>query len=902
MKLNQLLAFSLLFCLCFIGCRDDEYFSDEIEIPIDTGIIVEGNLNGLIVNESNQPISQVLIEVMGRSTLTDDNGFFRLAGINLDNNGSLVTISKEGYFKSYKFAYAEPGKNSYIRHVLPEGGSAAFPNATGMTIGLNGGAELTIAANSVTQLDGSPYNGRVQVRLFYYDPTDSNLASFMPGDLRGTNSNGDLVQLVTYGMMAVELETESGEPLQLTESLPATLRFPIPDNFPVQDSIPMWHLNEDTGHWIEEGISVRQGNFMVAEVTHFSFWNCDAPFPLIELSGTLVDKNGTPISNQLISITTDNMLTGTGHTNENGHFRGKVPQGRNLQLNLNVCENDASSVDLGSFDIDTDLEEVSIDINSQITVRTRLVDCMMGQSITGYAIIRTDISIEVVVTDEDGFISYKLLTCNEGEGTIRGVNIESGGSSEIVKFSLSTSEANLEDLTVCETEAEIGSIDYSLGGETIRLQDGKAIIIDETYLYIYGENPGTEPEKEFVELMFLMRGASHTPLGEGFLIQSSIGGYNENERYLKLSLNPSILDDIPTTLVQDAGDELIGFISNDILELALKLEITQKINTGAIAGIRWLDLNQDGIQQTDEPVSTNLTEFKAVNKNPNQERIRYYQGMPVDADGSYMIHGLVPNEEYKLTWGTGIENIDVSPANQGTEENRDSDFELNSDNIYETEYFLVGEGETIEDVGFGYIGDLSCQITPRCCPVDGMYFHIRNGVAPYTVNLISPTLVYAPMTFDQEEFEIFTMGDYGTYEIEVTDAQGNSCMRTYEHNEYLNEITGQTWIDEGDITGQFDSNDGIIEDTEINLYNDDGELISTTYADPSGRYVFRNLVGDSYRVQVVIPNEYKFIELGNPLESGENHIDPQTGFSHFINVGSWDSDIQYNLNAGFEEK
>ena len=900
MKLSKTLVTFLLITLCFSACREDEYFNEETETPIGTGVIVEGNLNGLVLNSNNNPVSNALIEVMGETTETDANGFFRFKDIPIDKDGSLVKISKEGRFDGFKFAYTEPGEDSYIKHIFPAQGGAQYPNTSGYTIPVNGGAEIIIPPNSVVYPDGSAYNDRVYVNHIWYDPSDPNLAAFMPGDLRGIADSGEPVQLVTYGMIAVELETATGEPLQISESLPATLKFPIPENFPTQDTIPMWHLNENTGYWIEEGYAVKEGNMMVAEVTHFSFWNCDAPFPLINLEGTLVNQNGSPLSNQLISITTDNMMTGTGHTNENGHFRGKVPQGRNLLLSLNVCEDDAYTIDLGSFDTDTDLEEIVIDIANKITVTTRLVDCM-DLPITGYAFIRTDISTEVVATDEDGFISYELLTCNEGEGTIQGINAVTGVSSDITNFALSNPDANLGNLTVCGTGVTSSSITFDIAGQETMITDVDVVIVDETYLYIYGEGENSAPELEYIQLMFLIEGKSHIPEGEDFLLLPLYGGFTPQGEYLDIQLNPALLADIQSTPVQNVGDPLIGALSS--ADISFNLMVTQKVNTSAIAGIRWIDLNQDGIQQPDEPVSTDLTDFKAVGRDPNQRLIRYYRGMPSDTDGSYMIHGLVPDEEYKLTWGTGIENIDVSPANQGTEEKRDSDFVLNSDNIYETEYFLVGEEETIEDVGFGYNVYMSCQITPRCCPVNGMYFHIMYGVAPYTVNLISPSLVYAPWTFNQDEFGILTEdGDYGTYEIEVTDSQGSICNRTYEHNEFLNSITGQTWIDDGDIPGQFDSNDGAIEDIEINLYNDEGALVSTTYADPNGRYLFSNFDGDSYRIQVIIPNEYEFIELGNQDEFGENHVDPQTGYSHFINVGNWDYDIVHTLNAGFREK
>ena len=92
-------------------------------------------------------------------------------------------------------------------------------------------------------------------------------------------------------MMAVELQGASGESLNIAEGSTATLTFPIPQeilgNAPAE--IPLWSFNENLGLWVEESVASLQGSNYVGEVSHFSFWNCDAPFELVELSFQLVD-------------------------------------------------------------------------------------------------------------------------------------------------------------------------------------------------------------------------------------------------------------------------------------------------------------------------------------------------------------------------------------------------------------------------------------------------------------------------------------------------------------------------------------------------------------------------------------------------------------------------------------
>ena len=898
MKTTKYFSIFLFIILCSVGCRDDEYFPEETNTPIDTGVIVEGNLNGLVVNGSNEPVADALVEVRGASMTTDENGFFRFENISLDNNGSLVTISKEGLFTGYTFAYAQPGEDSYIKHMLPPVGGAQFPTQSGSTFPLNDGAEVTIPAFSATNTNGAPYNGRVFVKTRYYDPTDPHLVLSMPGDLRGLNESGDAVQLLTYGMMGLEITSETGEPLLLKESLPATLRFPIPAGYTVQDTIPMWHLDEDTGYWIEEGFAVQDGDFMVAEVTHFSFWNCDAPFPVIELQGQLTDLNGSPLANQAVTIRTDDMMTGTGHTNENGHFRGKVPQGLDLTLSINTCDDQTETENIGSFDVDTNLGAIEISNSNDISISGQLVDCS-GVGVQGYVIIETETSFDIFATDINGNFDNSISLCAGTQApTIKGVSLDCVLSSEEQIFETNF-EVNFEEIEICNPNGTQEYLEYSLlGGEPTTVSSLEVTIVDGTHVHIFGESD--EDSANFIKLFYPMN-------DPGNVVFFQIQGFNEDgNRHLRTySIGNENFTEFRPKIVTKTGDMITARMDNNDITLEMNIIVDEEVQSGKITGNVWNDQNRDGIRDIDEIGINGRNIGIALSVNSSNESF-YNKGyadifnhFPVD--GKFTIEWLVPGYEFSVNYSNYFE---VSPADQGNDDSIDSDF-IQQGNNFITESFFINEGETISDIGLGLIIDMTCQVNPRCCPVDGMLFHIRNGTPPFTVNITSPTIAHDPMEFESEEFEFFT-SEFGTYDIVVTDAIVNTCTSTYEHNEFLNALNGKVWNDTGDIPDKFDQNDSTVFDDDfvlqVNLYNDEGSIVQTSFSDSFGRFQFQNFQGDIYRIQVILPTEYEFIALGSASDSNDNHIDPNTGFSHFIAIGDHDADIFHSYNIGIREK
>jgi len=98
--------------------------------------------------------------------------------------------------------------------------------------------------------DGEPYQGQVEVFQHFAYPTALRTFELMPRSLFAQTENNDARTLETFGMVAVELRTPSGEPLNIPEDQPAEIEFNI-DNSQLNtapENIELWYFDEEFGY------------------------------------------------------------------------------------------------------------------------------------------------------------------------------------------------------------------------------------------------------------------------------------------------------------------------------------------------------------------------------------------------------------------------------------------------------------------------------------------------------------------------------------------------------------------------------------------------------------------------------------------------------------------------------
>jgi len=459
-------ALSILFVALFIlqGCQR------EIDSPaggtgpgVNDAIRVTGGVNGIVVDENNQPVSGVTVTSGTASTTTDRYGAFRFSNISLSKANGTVKVTRPGYFTAYRSFISVEGRINNVRiKLIPKTPGGSFASSAGGTVTIAGGGKLVIPADAVTDASGGAYSGMVNVAMAWIDPSSADLPYILMGDLRGITTTGEERGLSTYGMMGVELTGGAGQPLKIASGKTAELTFPIPSS--LQGSAPatidLWYFDEATARWKQEGTATKSGTNYIANVTHFSFWNCDAPFPLIDLCMNLKDPSGNPLINVQVRIKrVVNNTYGYGRTDSLGNLCGKVPKDEALVLEvLDICNTVVFSQNIGPFSANTTLPPITVNIPpaNSLIITGSVTNCASANVTTGAAIIYIAGGHHYTIPVTNGAFSFNLLRCNNTSVinfTVIGVDYSVSQQSAPVTGSAVAGTVNVGSLQACGTSS-----------------------------------------------------------------------------------------------------------------------------------------------------------------------------------------------------------------------------------------------------------------------------------------------------------------------------------------------------------------------------------------------------------------------------------------------------------------
>ena len=412
--------------------------------PAVTNIVA--TLFGEVYDENGTAILNANVTLDGINTSTDEKGRFVFKDLTMNKLGTYVEVNKTGFFTGSNRFFPEPGSVNYVKVTLLDRTNIGnFRAADGGQINSAEGISIDFPANSVINNSGDLYQGNVEVAARWIDPTADNLQEIMPGGLQGIISGGaqgngtalEEVALASFGMMAVELEGSNGEALNLGNNKKATLSFPIPaellGNAPSE--IPLWYFNESLGLWVAEGSATLVDDKYIGQVSHFSFWNCDAPFDVTKVCGTIVNVNGTPLANARIKIKV--LSSGelrTGWTNSNGEFSGKIPADELLEISVsdNICHNVLLTENIGPIAMNPDtsicesLGTFTINNSNQIvSINAIVLACDDNPVTNGWLEINLGNVTSSIYVDDGNNVSTTILNCdNETELTVVAGNIE----------------------------------------------------------------------------------------------------------------------------------------------------------------------------------------------------------------------------------------------------------------------------------------------------------------------------------------------------------------------------------------------------------------------------------------------------------------------------------------------
>ena len=459
MTSKRLLILVLLFPFLFNNCSSDSGIDGNSNAtPLNFGSEVSKNFTGQILDENNNPVSNVAITVANKSATTDVNGVFIINNATVRDKFAFVTAKKAGYLDGSRSLVPTNGMNNVKITLLSETIVGTVNSGATGSVSLSNGSKVTFDGNFKTE-NGQAYSGVVSVIMKHLDPTDATTFDKMPGMLLAQNSSGEERVLESYGMMNIELRGAASQKLQLSTT--AQIEMPIATSqlSASPTTIPLWHFDETLGYWKEEGAATKQGTKYVGTVSHFSWWNCDAQFPTVRLSVTVVNSNGTPLANVRVGIRrATNSYTVNGTTNTQGQVSGLVPANESLTMVVfDSCGNIVSTTNIGPFAVATTLPNLVIP-NSTIQstlVQGNLLKCDGTNATNGYVLMRYG-NQNQIATVTNGAFSFTMLVCSATNTgfSLQGFDYDNLQTTNSINFTFTSPTTNVGNITACNSISE----------------------------------------------------------------------------------------------------------------------------------------------------------------------------------------------------------------------------------------------------------------------------------------------------------------------------------------------------------------------------------------------------------------------------------------------------------------
>lgn len=465
MRTQRLITWICILCIftAYLSCQRDDYGSLPTPDPAAPGVQVKSSLEGRVLDDQQAPVQGAIIKAGGSTTFTDLNGNFQIKNVSLDQNAGFVKIEKQGYFTGSRTFRVTEGSKHFVSVQLIKKNDAGNFNATagGIVNVPNGGSIEFEAAGVIDPKTNTAYTGTVSVSAFLIDPTTDNFRELMPGELRGIDENNRQVGLQSYGMIAVEITGAAGEKLQPAPGKPATINFPIPAALQASApaTIAFWSFNDTTGLWKQEGYATKKGGEYCGKTSHFSFWNCDAPFPLISFKAKLNDQSGNPVKFARVIIKTADDANGpsaSSFTDSAGALNGLIPSERRLTLTvIGRCNDVIATREIGPFTAATDIGIIAVTLpeDSRVTFTGEIQDCSGAPMQSGYADIGL-LGAHERAPIVNGVLNFSFVRCgnNDTKASIRITDVGNSVTGGIKEVNVTGNTADVGLIKVCEGE------------------------------------------------------------------------------------------------------------------------------------------------------------------------------------------------------------------------------------------------------------------------------------------------------------------------------------------------------------------------------------------------------------------------------------------------------------------
>lgn len=251
--------------------------------------VADASVTVLVRSSQGVTLTGAKVTIGGVSANADSDGVAKLAGVSAGSD-IVVQVSKTGFVTQAVRTAVSATTGASLQVLLQpvkETHLVSDITLAQVIMAETLGASLTLPENAFVDAAGKAATGKAMIHLTPWDINGSDLQA-MPGNGQAKDASGAIVDLISAGMMSVEVFDAQGNKLQLASGKKAKIRMDLPyesiggTKLQAGSEIPMWHFDETQGLWVEEGKgtvvesqSSPVGLAVEAEVAHFSNWNWD---------------------------------------------------------------------------------------------------------------------------------------------------------------------------------------------------------------------------------------------------------------------------------------------------------------------------------------------------------------------------------------------------------------------------------------------------------------------------------------------------------------------------------------------------------------------------------------------------------------------------------------------------
>lgn len=455
------LLFSGLLSLALLACGGGSGTTDG-------GVAATVQAAGQVVDDQGLPLAGATVTVVSARTAagtdaTASTGADGRFALTLDAaTPAVLKVQKTGYASSFRAAAAASDNATVADRVLllPVASTQTFDPTQAAVLRVPGSpARVELAASSLVREDGQPISGSPTVALTPIDPSAD--IGQMPG-LMVDSASG--VPIESLGALTIEFTDASGAPLNLASGQTATIRTPATPaaGATLPATFPLYHLNETTGRWTQEGTASLQtdpatgARYYEGTVTHFSTWNADR---VIERAGVnfkaasgglgCVVPAGLRVVSRGVDYNGETALIEGGHLVARAGSRVEV-----LLINADGQLLDAVALDTGAPGSTTALprclaEPPLVNVSGRVTVTSGRLDDHRVQ-ISGRLLRPRTVSIGA----DGGY----TLAVHAGVGLLQArlvSGVDRGTPPTTVTTTVSATNAVFPDLTVSDERFEL---------------------------------------------------------------------------------------------------------------------------------------------------------------------------------------------------------------------------------------------------------------------------------------------------------------------------------------------------------------------------------------------------------------------------------------------------------------